>query len=113
MTTTPDPAGLFQFAPEHDELRRSVARFAAPFRETYLPLSRSDDFPWQESHALGNAGLLGYGVTETWGGQGENGRAVDRVVTGVVVEELARANFYLAMLVLPATVSGQLLERHL
>jgi cyclohexanecarboxyl-CoA dehydrogenase len=35
------------------------------------------------------------------------------VVTGVVVEELARANFYLAMLVLPATVSGQLLERHL
>jgi len=109
-STTQSP---FLFSEEHEEFRRSVRDFAAPFADTYLELSRRTEFPWVENRRLGEQGLLGLGVSERFGGQGAGGQPVARIFAGIAAEELAHANFYLGMLIFPATMNGRLLEAYL
>jgi cyclohexanecarboxyl-CoA dehydrogenase len=101
------------FSEDHDDFRQSVRDFGRVYADSYLPMSRSDEFPWELNRTLGEQGLLGLGVSDRYGGQGSEGKAVDRVFSGIAVEELTYSNFYAGMLVFPGTMNGRLLEAHM
>jgi cyclohexanecarboxyl-CoA dehydrogenase len=84
----------FAFSPEQEALRATVRRFA---EQVVAPRSREIDrtssIPDDIAKGLGELGLLGMNLGEESGGPGAS--SVDM---GVVVEELARADFVVAHL---------------
>jgi cyclohexanecarboxyl-CoA dehydrogenase len=84
----------FAFSPEQDALRAAVRRFA---EQVVAPRSREMDrtgaIPDDITKGLGDLGLLGMNLDVEAGGPGAS--SVDM---GVVVEELARADFVVAHL---------------
>ena len=84
----------FAFTPEHDDLRAAVRRFA---RHEVAPASRDIDraerIPSRLLAGLADLGVLGMALSAENGGVGASSLEL-----GVVVEELARADFVVAQL---------------
>ncbi|HET6302693.1 acyl-CoA dehydrogenase family protein [Microbacterium sp.] len=102
-----------QLGEEYEEFAAWVRGAAAPHADSYLPVARSDRFPWELARALGEQGLLGLGTSEEHGGMGRLGDELTRVHLGIVHEELAYANFYLAQIAYTSNLTAPLLERFL
>jgi len=102
-----------QLGEEYEEFAAWVRESAAPHADSYLSVARSDRFPWELARALGEQGLLGLGTSEEHGGMGPLGEELTRVHLGIVHEELAYANFYLAQIAYTCNLTAPLLERFL
>jgi len=101
------------FSEEYQDFAAWVREFAAPHADSYLPVARSTEFPWHLAKALGAQGLLGLGTSEENGGTGRLGEELTKVHLGIVHEELAYANFYLAQIAYTCNFTAPLLERFL
>ncbi len=102
-----------QLGEEYEEFATWVRESAAPHADSYLSVARSDRFPWELARALGEQGLLGLGTSKEYGGMGPLGEELTRVHLGIVHEELAYANFYLAQIAYTCNLTAPLLERFL
>ena len=106
MTAAPSPAP-FLFTEEQEMFRDSVRRLATrAFRDSYLERARCEDFPRAAHRELATNGLLALGLPESLGGS-----AASQVTMGIATEEIARADFNMAMLVFYGVVSSRLAER--
>jgi len=111
VATIPRPP--VAFSEEYEEFAAWVRGVAAPHADSYLEVARSDRFPWELARALGEQGLLGLGTSEDHGGMGRLGEELTKVHLGIVHEELAYANFYLAQVAYTSNLTAPLLERFL
>jgi len=88
MTTLACPDSDFGLAPELEEIRQQVRRFAS---EQIAPraaeIDRSNEFPRDLWPALGSQGLLGITVPERYGGAG-----LGYLAHVIVMEEISRAS---------------------
>jgi len=101
------------FGEEYEEFAAWVREFSASHADSYLPIAQSEEFPWELARAMGEQGLLGLGTSEEYGGMGRLGGELTKVHLGIVHEELAYANFYLAQLAYTCNLTAPLLERFL
>lgn len=113
LTATATPRPPVMFGEEHEEFAAWVRAFAAPHADSYLATARSEEFPWELARAMAEQGLLGIGTSEEHGGMGPIGDELTKVHLGIVHEELAYANFYLAQLSYTCNLTAPLLERFL
>lgn len=91
----------FEPTPEQDELRASVRSFARrEFASSYLTRAQSTDFPWKALRSLGELGLLQLLCPPEQGGPEEPAY----VAAGMVVEELAYADFNIANVLIPPMI---------
>jgi short-chain 2-methylacyl-CoA dehydrogenase len=90
----------YQLAPEHRELRETVAGFA---RDVIAPVIgdyyEREEFPYDIVARMGKLGLFGLPFPEEWGGMGG-----DYFALGIALEELARVDSSVAI-TLEAAVS--------
>lgn len=101
------------FDEEYDQFAQWVREFAAPHADSYLPIALQEEYPWELSKAMGEAGLLGIGTSETYGGMGRIGEEFTKVHLGIAHEELSYANFYLGQMAYTCNLTAPLLERFL
>lgn len=116
MTDTMEATSLHPpafFSEEYQQFAKWVRDFAAPHVDSYLPIAKKHEYPWELSHAVGQAGLLGIGTSEQYGGMGRLGEKFTTTHLGIVHEELAEANFYLSQMAYTCNFTGPLLERFL
>lgn len=116
MTTTANETTLQPpvfFGEEYREFAQWVREFASQHVESYLPIAQQHDYPWDLSRAMGEAGLLGIGTSEKYGGMGRIGEEFTKTHLGIVHEELAEGNFYLAQMAYTCNLTAPLLERFL
>ena len=89
-----------RLAPEHEELRRTVAEFA---RDVIAPkigeYYEHEEFPYEIIREMGRMGLFGLPFPEEYGGMGG-----DYLALGLVLEEIARVDSSVAI-TLEAAVS--------
>ncbi|MFC1419208.1 acyl-CoA dehydrogenase family protein [Streptacidiphilus cavernicola] len=89
-----------RLAPEHEELRRTVAEFA---RDVIAPkigeFYEHEEFPYEIVREMGRMGLFGLPFPEEYGGMGG-----DYLALGLVLEEIARVDSSVAI-TLEAAVS--------
>jgi short/branched chain acyl-CoA dehydrogenase len=82
-----------RLSPEHDELRRTVEKFA---HEVIAPkigdLYERHEFPYEIVREMGRMGLFGLPFPEEYGGMGG-----DYLALGIVLEELARVDSSVAI----------------
>jgi short-chain 2-methylacyl-CoA dehydrogenase len=92
----------FDFAPEHELVRRTVREFAvervAPLAEE---LDRESRFPYELVRELAELGLMGMPIAEEYGGAG-----ADTVSYAIAVEELTRVDSSVAITVAAHTSLG-------
>src|SRR5690606_18162817 len=81
--------------------------------ESYLPIAQQHEYPWELSRAMGEAGLLGLGTSEEYGGMGKIGDEFTKTHLGIAHEELAEGNFYLSQMAYTCNLTAPLLERFL
>jgi len=95
-----------------DEQRavRDVARSFARDRLApgYLERARVADFPWDVQRQLGDLGFLGLLAGSEWGA----GEESDFVACGLVMEEIAYADFNVANCILPTLIITSILGAH-
>ena len=92
------PELSFQFSDEHEEFRRTLARFARErVAPGYLARASKAGYPLGLHAELGALGVLGIGLPEKFGGTGEE----DPVTLGIACEELGAAD-----------VAAEVVERH-
>lgn len=100
-----------EFDPSEDQaaLRDTVRKFArTQLAPGYLRRAKSEAFPWQEHRAVASLGALGL-----LAGPAHNPLPTeDYVATGLVVEELAYADFNLANAAIPVLLMSSLIARH-
>lgn len=101
------------FSEEYREFAEWVREFASQHVDSYLPTAQSHEYPWELSRAMGEAGLLGLGTSEKYGGQGRIGEEFTKVHLGIAHEELAEGNFYLSQMAYTCNLTAPLLERFL
>jgi cyclohexanecarboxyl-CoA dehydrogenase len=94
----------FLFTEEQEMFRETVRRLATrAFRDSYLERARSERFPSEAYAELAANGLLGLGLPTDLGGSG-----ADAVTMGLAVEEIARADFNMGMLIFYGIVGAGL-----
>ncbi|GAB3081975.1 acyl-CoA dehydrogenase family protein [Nocardioides zeae] len=95
---------------EEQRALQSVARSYAreKLASTYLQRARTAAFPWEVQRQLGDLGFLGLLAGPEWGA----GEGLDYVACGVVMEELAYADFNVANCVLPTLIITAILREH-
>lgn len=116
MTTTLPEASIQPpvfFGEEYQEFAQWVRDFASQHVDSYLPIAKQENYPWELSRAMGEAGLLGIGTSDTYGGMGRIGEEFTKTHLGIVHEELAEANFYLAQMAYTCNLTAPMLERFL
>jgi cyclohexanecarboxyl-CoA dehydrogenase len=100
-----------RFDPTEDQaaLRDAVRTFArTELAPGYLTRAKSEAFPWKEHRAVAAMGVLGL-----LAGADHNPLPTeDFVAAGLVVEELAYADFNLANAVIPVLLMSSLIARH-
>lgn len=101
------------FQEEYVEFATWVRDFSAPYADKYLQYANTESFPWDMAQAMGEAGLLGLGVSEEFGGGGRVGESLTYTHFGILQEELAYANFYLSQMSYSASIMGPLLDKFL
>lgn len=113
LDSTAQIAPPVMFGPDHEEFAAWVRDFATPHAESYNRIAHQADFPWDLARAMGRAGLLGIGTSETYGGMGRIGETFTTTHLGMAHEELAYANFYLAQLAYTCNLTAPMLEKFL
>lgn len=101
------------FSEEYQQFAQWVREFASPHMDSYHSIAQNDEYPWELSRAMGQAGLLGIGTSEEHGGLGRIGEKFTTTHLGIAHEELAEANFYLSQMAYTCSLTGPLLERFL
>ncbi|MBW0101867.1 acyl-CoA dehydrogenase family protein [Pseudonocardia sp. KRD291] len=100
-----------EFDPSEDQaaFRDVVRKFArTELAPGYLERAKSESFPWAEHRAIAGLGVLGMLAGPERNPQGVE----DYVAAGLVVEELAYADFNLANAVIPVFLMTSLIARH-
>lgn len=96
----------FTHLPEHDELVSVARRVAAELAPGYVERDRAGTFPWETLKLLADSGLLGVHVPAEAGGQGAG-----ELAAGLVCEELGRADYATALMIIQAGTAGKMLWR--
>jgi cyclohexanecarboxyl-CoA dehydrogenase len=96
----------FALLPEHEELAGVARRVAAELAPGYVERDRAGVFPWETLKLVADSGLLGVHVPAEAGGQGAG-----ELAAGLVCEELGRADYTTALMVIQAGTAGKLLWR--
>jgi cyclohexanecarboxyl-CoA dehydrogenase len=96
----------FAHLPEHDELVGVARRVAAELAPGYVERDRAGAFPWETLKLLADSGLLGVHVPAEAGGQGAG-----ELAAGLVCEELGKADYTTALMVIQAGTAGKMLWR--
>jgi cyclohexanecarboxyl-CoA dehydrogenase len=96
----------FAHLPEHDELVGVARRVAAELAPGYVERDRAGAFPWETLKLLADSGLLGVHVPAEAGGQGAG-----ELAAGLVCEELGRADYTGALMIIQAGTAGKMLWR--
>lgn len=116
MTTTQTDMALqppVHFSEDYEQFAQWVREFASQHVDSYLPIAQQDQYPWELSKAMGDAGLLGIGTSEEYGGMGRIGEEFTKTHLGIAHEELAEGNFYLSQMAYTCNLTAPLLERFL
>jgi cyclohexanecarboxyl-CoA dehydrogenase len=96
----------FRFSPEEEQLVRLVRDFAqAELLPHYQRWDRTGEFPYHLWRRMGELGLTGTRVPEEYEGQG-----MSAVATGLVAEEVAKADFNLSYAVLMTALTGEVMR---
>lgn len=90
MTESLDISG-YLLSETDAHLKSVIADFSEPFRDDYLKISATEEFPWDYFEAMADADLLALAAPERIGGQGATLSQL-----GMAIEEFAYNNFYLA-----------------
>ena len=96
----------FSHLPEHDELVAVARRVAAELAPGYVERDLAGVFPWETLKLLADSGLLGVHVPAEAGGQGAG-----ELAAGLVCEELGRADYTTALMIIQAGTAGKMLWR--
>jgi len=96
----------FAHLPEHEALVAVARRVARELAPGYVERDRAGAFPWPTMKLLATAGLLGVHVPAEAGGQGAG-----ELGAALVCEELGRADYGAAMMIIQAGTAGKLLWR--
>ena len=96
----------FALLPEHEELAGVARRVAAELAPGYVERDRAGAFPWETLKLLADSGLLGVPVPAEAGGQGAG-----ELAAGLVCEELGKADYTTALMVIQAGTAGKMLWR--
>jgi cyclohexanecarboxyl-CoA dehydrogenase len=96
----------FSYLPEHDELVAVARRVAAELAPGYVERDVAGTFPWPALKLLADSELLGVNVPAEAGGQGAG-----ELAAGLVCEELGRADYAAALMIIQAGTAGKLLWR--
>ncbi|NDK91462.1 hypothetical protein GYA93_18040 [Gordonia desulfuricans] len=95
--------------PEQDNIRKAVHDFAdRRLADGYLARAKSSDFPWELHRGIAELGALGLLAGEKYNALGTE----DYVTVGLVIEELAAADFNMANAVIPVMLMSSLLAAH-
>jgi cyclohexanecarboxyl-CoA dehydrogenase len=98
----------FAFSPEQEMLRRTLAEFAArELAPGYAGRDVDEDLPRSLVRKLGELGLLAPMAETRHGGQG-----LDYVSLGIAHEEIGRADFNAAYILLLAALVGAIVSAH-
>lgn len=97
----------FGQTPEQRSVQDVARRLADRFAPGYVERDIAGHFPWKELAMLGEASLLGLNVDEEAGGQGAG-----ELITGMVCETIATADYDVASLIWQAGSTAKLLHRH-
>jgi cyclohexanecarboxyl-CoA dehydrogenase len=92
---------------EERSIQDVARRLADRLAPGYVERDRAGAFPWKELAMLGEASLLGLNVPEEAGGQGAG-----ELITGMVCEIIASADYDVASLIWQAGSTAKLLHRH-
>ncbi|MDQ1518749.1 MAG: cyclohexanecarboxyl-CoA dehydrogenase [Actinomycetota bacterium] len=96
----------FTLLPEHEELVEVARRVAVELAPGYVERDRAGSFPWETLKLLADSGLLGVPVPAEAGGQGAG-----ELAAGLVCEELGKADYSTALMVIQAGTAGKMLWR--
>lgn len=97
------------FTEQQDAFRESVRRLGdSELVAGYLERAREEKYPTDAAAKLAKNGLLSLAIPSDLGGEG-----ADAVSVGIAVEEIARADFNLALVVCNAALIGGLVARNL
>jgi cyclohexanecarboxyl-CoA dehydrogenase len=96
----------FALLPEHEELVAVARRVAGELAPGYVERDRAGVFPWETLKLLADSGLLGVHVPAEAGGQGAG-----EMAAGLVCEELGRADYTTALMIIQAGTAGKMLWR--
>lgn len=97
----------FDLTPDQRALRDVVRDFArSTLTSGYLDRAQRAEFPWPEHQQVAKLGALGLLAGPEWGGE----EAPDFELTGIVMEELAYADFNIANCVLPPLIITSILR---
>ncbi len=96
----------FTHLPEHEELVAVARRVAAELAPGYVERDLAGAFSWESLKLLANSGLLGVHVPAEAGGQGAG-----ELAAGLVCEELGRADYTTALMIIQAGTAGKLIWR--
>jgi cyclohexanecarboxyl-CoA dehydrogenase len=97
----------FEHSPEQRAVQDVARRLADRFAPGYVERDIAGQFPWKELAMLGEASLLGLNVAEEAGGQGAG-----ELITGMVCETIASADYDVASCIWQAGSTAKLLHRH-
>ena len=94
---------------QQSSVRQLVRGFAAKeLAPGYLARAKVAEFPWKEHRQVAELGLLGMLAGPEWGGEEEP----DFESVGIMMEELAYADFNIANCVLPPLIITSILKEH-
>jgi cyclohexanecarboxyl-CoA dehydrogenase len=96
----------FNHLPEHEELLAVARRVAAELAPGYVERDRAGTFPWETLKLLATSGLLGVHVPAEAGGQGAG-----ELAAGLVCEELGKADYTTALMIIQAGTAGKMVWR--
>ncbi|MGH9042323.1 MAG: acyl-CoA dehydrogenase family protein [Acidimicrobiia bacterium] len=96
----------FTHLTEHEELVAVARRVAGELAPGYVQRDLAGTFSWEAMKLLATAGLLGVHVPAEAGGQGAG-----ELAAGLVCEELGRADYTTALMIIQAGTAGKLLWR--
>ncbi|MDQ1501382.1 MAG: cyclohexanecarboxyl-CoA dehydrogenase [Actinomycetota bacterium] len=96
----------FTLLPEHEALVAVARRVAGELAPGYVERDRAGAFPWETLKLLADSGLLGVPVPAEAGGQGAG-----ELAAGLVCEELGKADYTTALMVIQAGTAGKMLWR--
>ena len=99
----------FTLDPDQLAFREEVRRLArGELAGGYQARAASSEFPWRELQRLAGLGVLGLAVSDPDLGTGR----ADYLLAGVAVEEVAYADFNVAMAMIPSLLAAAMLAAH-
>ncbi len=98
----------FAFTEEQDAIRETARRYAADkLAPTYKAREQAAKIGEDVTREMGGLGLIGVDVPEEFGGLG-----LDTTTTGIVIEEIGRADHSVGYVVLNGSLLGSMIATH-